>query len=332
MTSMPPYEIVRRAVEFDGPERLPFHFLLDAEQSDVVFVWWNFIGPGDYALHQSYDEFGCLWVRPDDHTMGQVKGHPLADWRAWEQYRWPDPNDADFYEGMQERFVGLEGKYILTGIVMLLWERMWALHGFEDSLADLYLEPEKMANLADRIVEYDLGVIENLSRRHADRIHGLIFSEDWGTQESLMIRPELWRAFFKPRYKILFEAIHQAGWHVWMHTDGRVNDIVGDLIEVSLDVIQFMSPNVVGIEEIGARFRGRLCFSGGCDLQDTLPCKSAQEIRAEARLILDHWAAPEGGFIAAIDDEDARDLGIPEENIRVMVEAFREADPWRRGR
>ena len=46
-------------------------------------------------------------------------------------------------------------------------------------------------------------------------------------------------------------------------------------------------------------------------------------------MILEHWAEPEGGFIAAIDDEDARDLGIPETNIQVMVDAFKEGDPWR---
>lgn len=332
MTTIPPSEIVRRTIEFSGPERLPFHFLLDAEQSDVVFVWWNFIGPGDYDLQQSYDEFGCLWVRSDDRTMGQVKGHPLADWHALDHYRWPDPHDPDFYKGMDERFVGLEGKYVLTGIVMFLWERMWALHGFENSLVDLYLEQEKMEELADRIMEFNLGVVENLSRRYVDRIHGLIFSDDWGTQESLMINPELWREFFKPRYRILFDAIRKAGWHVWMHTDGRVNDIVEDLIEVGLDVIQIMSPNVVGIEEIGAKFRGRICFTGGCDLQDTLPLEDVEKIRGEARLILEHWAAPDGGFIAAIDDEDARDLDIPEANVQVMVDALREADPWSKRR
>jgi hypothetical protein len=330
MKAISPVEIVRRSIEFSGPERLPFHFLLDVKQSDVVFVWWNFIGPGDYDLHQSYDEFGCLWVRSDNRTMGQVKGHPLADWSAWDHYQWPDPNDPAFYQGMDERFEGWEGKYVLTGIVMLLWERMWALHGFENSLADLYLEREKMEELADRIVEYDLGVIENLSRHYADRIHGLVFSEDWGTQESLMINPELWRVFFKPRYKVLFDAIHDAGWHVWMHTDGRVNDIMDDLIEVGLDVIQLMSPNVVGIEEVGERFRGRICLTGGCDVQNTLPLKDIQEVQEEARLILANWAAPDGGFIAAIDDEDARDLGMPEANVQAMVAAFREADPWKR--
>jgi hypothetical protein len=329
---MSSYEVVRRAIEFESPERLPLHFLLSTKGSDVVHVRWNSLGVGDRNLREAYDEWGCLWVRSELENMGQVKGHPLADWNALDHYRWPDPDNPTFYEGMEERFTGTEDKYVLAGIFMLLFERLWALHGFQNTLIDLCLERERIEILADRIVEFDLGIIRNIAQRFSSQIHGLIFSDDWGTQQALMINPRLWRELFKPRYARIFKAIHEAGWHVWMHSDGRINAILADLIEIGLDVIQLLQPQVIGIEECGQRFKGRICIESQCDIQHTLPLMGAKEIQEEAQLILEHWNTPQGGFILSVDDEDEADLNIPSENTQIMLDAFLGADPWRRKR
>jgi len=326
----PSCELVRCAIEFEGPERLPLHFLLNTKQSDVVQVNWNFIGTGDRDLRKTYDEWGCLWVRSELDNMGQVKGHPLADWNALDYYQWPNPDDPGFYEGMEERFIGTQDKYVLTGIFMLLFERIWALHGFQNTLLDLHLERERVEMLANRIVEFDLGIIRNIAQRFPGLIHGLIFSDDWGTQQALMISPELWREFFKPRYARIFKAIHEAGWHVWMHSDGKINAILDDLIEIGVDVIQLLQPQVVGIEEIGRQCRGRLCLEGQCDIQQTLPLMDLEEIQHEAELLLAHWTTPQGGFILSIDDEDEEDLNISPGKTQAMLDAFLKADPWRR--
>ncbi len=212
---------------------------------------------------------------------------------------------------------------------MLLFERMWALHGFENTLADLYLERERIEMLADRIVEFDLGIIHNIARLFPGQIHGLWFTDDWGTQQALMISPRLWQEFFKPRYQRIFDVVHEVGWHVWMHSDGQISSILEDLIEIGVDVIQLMQPRALGIEQIGQRFRGRICFESLCDIQNTLPLRGAKEIQAEARLLLEQWATPSGGFILTIDEYDAQDLAFSEK-IQIMLEAFLEIDPWRK--
>ena len=288
---MSSYEVVRRTLEFDYPDRLPLIFE-SLGLSDVHSLGWNQIGVGDRRLRETMDEWGCTWARSEMDNMGQVKGHPLADWSAWDAYRWPDPDDPALYEGMEARFAGSEGKYIRTGIFMLLFERMHALHGFEATLTDLYLERERIEALADRIVEFDLGIIENISRRFGDRIHGFSFTDDWGTQQAVFVRPALWDQFFKPRYKVLFDAIHAAGWHVWMHSCGKVNDYIEGLIEIGLDAINLQQPRALGIEEIGRRYRGRICFESLCDIQHTLPFKSPDEIREEAACYYTNGARP----------------------------------------
>lgn len=328
--TMSSYEVVRRAIEFERPERLPLRFEA-LGLSDVHNVSWNQIGTGDKSLPQAIDEWGCLWVRSEMDDMGQVKGHPLADWRALAHFRWPDPDDPAFYEGMEKRFSGSEGKYVITSIFMLLFERMHALHGFENTLVDLYLERERIEMLADRIVEFDLGIIRNIARRFPGCIHGLGFTDDWGTQQAVFVNPRLWDEFFKPRYRRIFDAIHEAGWHVWMHSCGRINAILESLIEIGLDVINLQQPRALGIEELGQQFRGHICFESLCDIQHTLPFKGAKEIREEALLLLKHWAVPSGGFILS-DYGDGQAIGVELEKKRIMLDAFLEADPWRQER
>jgi len=326
--AMSPYEVVRRAIEFAGPDRLPLRFEA-LGLNDTHGVPWNQIGTGDHSKRETYDEWGCMWQRSDMANMGQVKGHPLAEWRALDHFRWPDPDDPSFYEGMEERFAGCEGKYVTTGIFMLLFERMHTLHGFQNTLLDLRLEHERMEMLADRIVEFNLGIIDNIRGRFPGLIHGLGFTDDWGTEQATFISPQLWDEFFKPRYKRLFDAIHEANWHVWMHSCGKVNAILESLIEIGLDVINLQQPTALGIEEVGEEFRGRICFESLCDIQHTLPFKGAQEIREEAEQLLQYWAAPDGGFILS-DYGDGRAIGVELEKKQVMLDAFLEADPWRR--
>lgn len=320
-------ELVTRAIEFKTPERLPVIFPRFGI-SDTHGVGWNQIGTGPRELKQSVDEWGCVWARSEIDNMGQVKGHPLLDWSAVDHFYWPDPDDAKFYTGMEAGFAGSEGKYVTTGIFMLLFERMHALHGFQNVLEDLYLEREKIEMLADRIVEFDLRIIENISSRFPGQINGFTYTDDWGTQLDTFISPKLWREFFQPRYARIANAAHAAGWHVWMHSCGRINKVIPGIIEAGIDVLNLEQPRALGIEEVGQKFAGKVAFSSGCDIQRTLPYKNEEAIRAEADLLLTCWGTPQGGFILA-DDENDLDLGTPIEKKRMALKAFLELDRWK---
>ena len=324
---MSSYEVVRRAVEFDRPDRLPVRFT-SLGLSDVHAGGWNQTRTGDHSYRETLDEWGCTWVRSEAKNMGQVKGHPLLDWAALDSFRWPNADDPAFYTGMDARFEGSDGTYVVTSIFMLLFERMHSLHGFENTLTDIVLEPERSRMLADRIVEFDLGIMANIHRRFPGRIHGFTFTDDWGTELATFINPRQWDDFFRPRYKRIFDAAHSYGWHVWMHSCGKVNAIVDSLISIGLNVINLQQPRALGIEEMGRRFAGRICFESLCDIQATLPWQGEAEIRDEARLLLEHWGTPQGGFILS-DYGDGQAIGVPLEKKQIMLDAFRAADRWR---
>ena len=323
------YEVVKNAVEFTGPDRLPVQFEAFGID-DVHIVNWNQIGTGDSELRETVDEWGCTWGRTEQKNMGQVVGHPLQDWSALDSFRFPDPDNPEFYEGMEERFEGSDGKYVKTSIFMLIFERLHALRGFENALTDLYLERERVEKLVDTIVEYDLRIIENISSRFPGQIHGLVFSDDWGTELNTIISKEQWDEFFKPRYKRVFDTCRSVGWHVWMHSCGKINELIPSLIDIGCNVLNMQQPTTNGIREIGKRFAGRIAFSSLCDIQHTLPFKSGQEIRAEAQELLMNWGVPSGGFVLS-DYGDGRAIGVGDDKKRIMLDAFLEFDPWRDG-
>jgi uroporphyrinogen decarboxylase len=326
--TMSSYEVVRRAIEFEYPERVPLIFDKFGKD-DTKFTAPNQIYPWENQdTPENLDEWGCLWVRSEMDNMGYCLGHPLAEWSSLDHYHWPDPDDPGFYDGMEAKLTDSEGKYIRTGLLITLFERMRFLHGFEETLTDFYLEREKMERLADRILEYDMQVVENIHQRFPDVIHGVNFTDDWGTQQGLMVHPDLWREFFKPRYKRLFDKVHEYNWHVWLHSCGKVNVIIEDLIEIGLNVISLEQPRALGIEEIGKQYSGRICFAGPCDIQHTLPLHDPEAIKAEAKLLIQCWGTRSGGFIAQ-DKSDVDAYGGSIENSRIMMNAFIKADRWK---
>lgn len=320
-------EVVNRAIEFRKPDRLPVRFE-KLGISDVYDLPVNQVLPWEQESDQNLDEWGCLWVRKGTSNMGQVKGYPLKNWTAMETYEWPNPDNPGLYERIEYGIEECNDRYILITVFGLLFERMHFLRGMENVFLDLYSEKERIEKLADRIVEYDLGLIHNLSSRFSSHIQGLGFTDDWGTEKGLLINPEMWKEFFKPRYARIFGAIHQAGWHIWMHSCGKVNDIIQDLIDIGVNVINLGQPRVLGIEEIGKRFSGHICFVTLCDIQHTLPFATKTEIFQEAQLLLRHWATEKGGFILS-DYGEGEAIGVPDEKRKLMLKVFQELDPWR---
>lgn len=320
------YEVVKNALYFNGPDRLPMDFP-EYGDSDFRGVGWNQIGTGGSGQGSTLDEWGCTWSRTEVENMGTVTGSPIDEWSKLDSYRWPDANNPAFYEGMERRFEGCDGKYIFTYIFGLLFERLHYLHGFENTLADLYLEPEKIELVLDRITEFDITLIENISGRFPGQIHGLNFSEDWGTERGTLISVPLFEEVFLPRYKKIFGACRKAGWDVWMHSCGKINDFIPMLIEAGVTSLNMFQPNVNGIEEIGQKFAGKVCFHTCCDIQTTLVTGTDEEIAAEAEKLMKLWGTPQGGFVAC-DYGNVAAIGSNLHRKRVMYEAFKKNDPY----
>lgn len=317
-----------RAIEFRTPHWLPVD-CPELGMNDVFYAALNLNASRNLEQREYFDSWGCRWVRTEVANMGQIATHPLQEWSSSDKFRWPDPCEPAIFDGMEKQIECHGDDYVYTGIAMLLFERMHSLRGFENTLIDLATGDERIETLADRIVEYDIELINSLSSRFPGAFAGFTSTDDWGTELSSFISPKLWNEFFMPRYKKIYDALHGAGMHAWQHSCGRVNELIPGFIEAGVDVLNLQQPLALGIEEMGRRFAGKVCFSTICDIQKTLPHKGEEAIRQEARSLLDHWATPEGGLILT-DYGDFSAFGAAGWKKEAMVKAFMEFDPWKK--
>jgi len=316
-------ELVVRAMTFQRPERLPFWQHVFADIPDDVCDCWEMdrARAGWFFDNAVADDWGCGWQRTEQQNMGQVVHHPLKDWSALASYRPPDPRAPFYFERLEEEMAGAGDKYVVVTSHFNLFERAHMLHGFAETLMDLHAEPAKMERLLGMVLDYKLEHLGELARRFGDRVGGVFLTDDWGTQEATFISGPMFEEFFLERYRTLAEAIHAHGWHFILHSCGRVNDFVPYFIEAGVDCMNMQQPRCYGIEELGARFAGKIAFLTTTDIQATLPKGDADAIRAEAELLVRRWGTPDGGFIV-FNYGDPTALGVDECAARIMFDAF----------
>jgi len=315
-------ELCRRAITFGRPERLPMSYPTCGVLDLALFPYtapkrWQPSEPGQ-------DEWGAVWKKTEVENMGQMVTHPIYDWAQLDDYEFPDPDNETRFDYMEERLALYPDAYavVIAETVLTLWERYYSLRGFSQALMDFYTYPREMQELLERILDFHIRIVKNLRRRFQGRIDAFFVSDDWGTEAAMLVAPLLWREFFKDRYRRLCEAIHDAGMHAILHTDGRINELIPDFIEAGFDALNLHSPTVVGVEEVGLAFAGKIAFLPCIDIQHTYVSGTPEDVRREARLLLEYWGTRDGGVIPTEYDRVA--VGAPLENVEAAYRAFKE--------
>jgi uroporphyrinogen decarboxylase len=203
-------------------------------------------------------------------------------------------------------------EFMLMGRVgETLFERAWMLMGMEGLMVAFYESPERLKELFARIA----AVRSQMVARHiAAGCEAVIFADDYGGQDGMLISPASWREFIKPHLAALYRQAKQAGMMVVQHSCGCNGPILGDLVEMGLDVWHPCQPTSNDLAAIKRQFAGRLTFYGAIDSY-VLDRGTPDDVRAEVRLRIRQLAAG-GGFIAAPSH------GVPyrKENLDAMAD------------
>jgi len=323
-------ERVTRAIEIKVPDRIPLthatlpgafdkygdalHDLYKQYPSDVCHVGMATYGEyGPKIDEPSRDAWGSLWVRHTNEHKGQVVFGPLKDWEALKAFEPPDTSTDEMMAKIVETLDTNAGKKYTYADGDTLWQRMFYLHGYQATLEDLLLKRERCEELRDLILSVMMRRLERLCR--LPELDGIHFRDDWGTQQTLMIRPRLWREFFKPAYAKLFSLVRNADKHVWFHSDGVIHEIIPDLIEIGVQVLN-PQVNVIGRERVAELCRGRICIEADIDRQWVLPFGKPEDVRAAVQTDIDAFDGLNGGYIGR--GEMAGD--IPLENVTALLE------------
>ena len=266
------------------------------------------------------DEWGTTWGHAEGGVGATPVDFPLKDWGQFDDYLTsvPDPRAP----GRLDRAMSVLKKHAATkyccGIIHLtLFERLHALRSMDQLFLDFYMYESELRRLMDTIEGYLLELVRYWAEIGAD---GLFFTDDWGSQTSLMISPKMWRAWFKPYYNRIFEEVHRLGMDVHFHSCGNVTQIVGDLIEVGIDILDPIQPGAMDVDAVVEQFGGRVSFCGGIDTQHLLCDGTPRQISETVRRLIDTVGRPFGGGLI-VAPANVLTPEIPFENLRALFEA-----------
>jgi uroporphyrinogen decarboxylase len=318
---MTPREIIQAVIDHDNPPRIgwsfPAPYRSDFASASLKqgprFTDWVQTGPDRW---EHTDDWGNVWYRGSTSSSGEILRPAIASWDDLKTYEFPDFSDPQRYVGVAEKVAASQGKYILGGLPGFPFNVARYLRKLENFLADLVLEPRRVNDLLTRVADVLIQAIERYGQLGH---HAIMFCEDWGLQDRLMIHPTMWREVFKPHFRRLVGVARENGLRVFMHSCGKVTDIIPDLIEVGVAVLQFDQQKVHGLDTL-AKFSREITFWCPVDVQQVLPTRDRAKIEDWARQLVERLGRG-GGFIAGYYGS-YRDLGITEQEQDWACQAF----------
>jgi len=247
------------------------------------------------------DGFGVLRVPGSMYHFVKMV-HPLrnaASVAEVEAYPWP-PLPPEYTEAeiaaMRSRTdaVKAEGRAVL-GPAGAIFEHAWSLRGLDNMLADLAVGNEVSDAILDWFTERSRRCAVACARIGCDTIDA---GDDVGMQDRMMMAPDLWRRAIKPRASRVFAAAREVkpDLHITYHSDGYIEPIIPDLIEIGVDIINPVQPECMDQARIKRLYGDRLCLERCIGTQTVLPFGSGEEIDAQVKWTIDVLGAG-GGLI-----------------------------------
>lgn len=331
-------ERMRRALQHKPVDRIPTQINYTADMGQKMADHFNvaieslpaFLGNHmirvdiDYPSKLSLDgrvKFDWWGVGFDVKEEGYFASvNPLADSKDLDAYPWPDPDDPNLLGEAASIVKGDAGQhFIAPNFGFALFERAWSLRGLEAFLIDLVLDPGFAEDLLDRILEIQLKLVHRFIALGVDAGY---FGDDYGAQKNMLFSPKVWRRSIKPRLAQMFAPFREAGLPVLMHSDGQIQAIIPDLIEIGLTALNPVQPEVLDHSWLRETFGGRLAYYGGISTQTVLPEGSPDDVRLAVKECMHQLALDGTGLVIAPSHRLMTD--IPLENVEALLDSFAE--------
>lgn len=265
------------------------------------------------------DEWGSIWQVGEDGLVGEVKEPALDDLANVDQFSppWGYLESTDLSD-VNKSCAG-DDRFMLSDICARPFERMQFLLGAQQFYLELAFGSKDLFKLREMVHEFNL---KHISMWLATDVDAIFMMDDWGAQHSLLISPQHWREFLKPLYREYCDLVHQHGKYVFFHSDGFIEPVIDDIIELGIDALNCQL-FCMDIEKLARRYKGRITFWGEMDRQRLLPFANPSEIRQAVYRLRRLFDDGRGGVIAQC--EWGKDN--PRENIEAVFSAWSEPMP-----
>jgi len=277
---------------------------------------------GDYSISEwgtafvagsniAYDHFVPPAVMTKADTLEAFEKYPLPDFTEQHRHAHLEADTA------KKRAQGLA---VVAFLEMTIFEVAWQIRGFNELLGDFF-EHDEFANcLLDRITELSVFRARRYAQAGVDIIR---CGDDVGMEDRMILSPDMWRKFLKPRLARVFRAAKEVNPDVlvFYHSDGFVEPIIGDLIDIGMDVLNPVQPECMDPARLKKEFGHRLSFWGTIGLQHTLPFGTPDEVKLEVKHRIGTVA---GGGGLMLSPTHVLAPEVPLANIQAMCDAAKE--------
>ena len=256
-----------------------------------------------------YHFFGYLSPLRNAESLEKIEDYPLPDWPNWDYSHYEEAVETAHREGN-----------IVEGNVGHMYEWAWQIRGYEQFLMDMMERPEWAECLLDKIIAGGRVKALEAARAGADYIH---CGDDVANQESLMFSKPMWKDFMLSRWEEVWREVKEINPDclVWYHSDGNIEEIVGDLIDAGVDILNPLQPEALDVDAVHERYGDRITLDGTIGTQSTMPHGSPDGVRNRVREVIDKYGR-NGGLIIA--PTHVLEPEVPLENIDAFVDACRE--------
>lgn len=264
------------------------------------------------------DEWGVEWEKRIFGVTGIPSGRPLEDISKLADYVPPKPvlPASPECEAAKQRISRLQadGFYAFHGGGGI-YEKMISLMGDENVLCGIALGEPETEQVADMISEYVRASVECAVYCGAD---GIAMGDDYGGERQLLMHPDMWRRFMKPRLKYIMEPAVKAGLDIHFHSCGCIWDILEDLKELGVCSIWPQLP-AYNMEELAKKCRElELAVAIHTDRARTMTYGTPQQVRDLINREYDTFRMGDGGSWFYVE----ADNGFPFANIQAQIETI----------
>jgi hypothetical protein len=263
-----PKENMRETIRGGNPDRFvnqyeaihllfnPFFFKSPAPApggGNVVNAWgvtnsWPAGTPGQFPVHT-----------PDKIVIKEIE-------------RWKDFVHAPSLDFSQEdwdlskaQYDAIDGNltYKACFVAPGLFEQTHHLSEITNALVYYITNPKEMHELIKYLADWELQLAEKICDKL--RPDCIFHHDDWGSEISSFLRPEMFAEFFVEPYKQVYSYYHNHGVELVIHhSDSYAANLVPYMIEMGIDVWQgCMASN--NVPELVKKYGGKISFMGGID-------------------------------------------------------------------
>ncbi|MDP6355585.1 MAG: uroporphyrinogen decarboxylase family protein [Planctomycetota bacterium] len=278
-------ERVLTTLNHEEPDRVPFNLRPSAEIQTRLQQEQNDpkIDFGEFFRHD-VRYVGIPLPRCPEET-------PVTEWT-------PLPTDDAVRESAAE-VVDLKerGLAVCSSYSCGVFEQAKHWFGDAETLLMPFDQPDRLEAELDRITEWKMAVYGAYAQAGVDIVW---IGDDLGTQRSLVMSPDQYRQWYRPRHARIVDRLRQLRRDVKIafHCCGYVTTLIPDLIDIGIDILEVIQPECMNIAELKREFGRDLSFWGAIGTQSVLTRTSREEVLEDIRNTLTIMV-PGGGYIAA---------------------------------